>query len=162
MRTEMRPARTLLLRWMLPTGRGSGVEGSTGSEYRNIFVSGAQGYSYLKFPVSVSAVGTLKFVAANWLNGFQVMEFPKPTITAQPPVTSYATVGSNFTMSVTAVGEGVLTYQWRKDGVNLSNGSTGHGSSTYGGVTTSTLLLSAAQSDDSGNYDVVVTNREGR
>ncbi len=143
------------------SGSGVGVTGTSGSDYRNIFVSGGEGYSYLKFPVSVSTSGTLRFTTASYLNGFQVMEYPKPTITTQPPATPSATVNSNFTMSVAATGEGTLTYQWRKGGVNLSNGATGNGSATYAGVMTNTLAINTAQIGDSGNYDVVITNEGG-
>ncbi len=142
------------------SGSGVGVTGTSGSDYRNIFVSGGEGYSYLKFPVSVSTSGTLRFTTASYLNGFQVMEFPKPTITTQPPATPSASVGSNFSMSVSGTGEGTLTYQWRKAGVNLSDVATGNGSS-YSGVTTSTFVLNNAQIADSDNYDVVVTNQGG-
>ena len=54
-----------------------------------------------------------------------------------------------------ATGEGTLTYQWQKNGANLSNG--GH----YSGVTTATLTISTADTNDAANYRCVVTNAYG-
>jgi len=47
---------------------------------------------------------------------------------------------------VTAEGEPPLSYQWRKDGVDIV------------GATFDTLVIDATQAGDSGEYDVVVTN----
>ena len=73
-----------------------------------------------------------------------------PTITQQPSPQSVCP-GSTATFSVTATGEGTLTYQWQKNQVNLTNG--GH----YSGVTTATLTISNADSNDAANYRCVVT-----
>lgn len=77
-----------------------------------------------------------------------------PAITSQPqPVT--VTVGDTTTMSVTATGNPTLTYQWRKNGANLSNN--GHVS----GATSATLNFSNVDASDTASYDVVVTNGLG-
>ncbi|HND60968.1 MAG TPA: immunoglobulin domain-containing protein [Opitutaceae bacterium] len=71
-----------------------------------------------------------------------------PTITTQPVGgTIYA--GLSFSFYVGARGAQPLSYQWRKDGVNLSSG------------TASVLTLTSAQVSDSGSYTVVVTNSLG-
>lgn len=140
-------------------GGATGTTAATGTDYRNLTVTGAQGYSYLKLQASVGASGTLVFTTG-YLNGFQLSEYPRPTITAQPPAAPSAVVGSGFSLTVSATGEGTLTYQWRKGGVNLANGASGTGS-TYSGVTSSTLTLGNVQAADAGNYDVVVTNPGG-
>jgi lysophospholipase L1-like esterase len=59
-----------------------------------------------------------------------------PTITGNPSNSAIYT-GNNTTFSVTATGT-ALTYQWQKNGVNLSNAG------VYSGVTTSTLTLTSA------------------
>ena len=78
----------------------------------------------------------------------QILKYLKPEITAQPqPQTVYA--DSNVSYSVSAEGK-YLTYQWKKDGSNLS------------GETNSTLTITdinATQHD--GNYSVVVSNDFG-
>ncbi len=71
-----------------------------------------------------------------------------PAITTQP-VTQSVCAGSNVTFSVTATGSG-LTYQWRKNGVNIP-GATGS-SHTITGVTTG----------DAGSYDVIVSSPCGQ
>jgi hypothetical protein len=62
------------------------------------------------------------------------------------PSTQSADEGDNVTFTVLAGGTTPLTYQWRKDGVNI------------GGATSSSLTLTAIDSGDEADYDVVVTN----
>ncbi|MEW6305287.1 MAG: immunoglobulin domain-containing protein, partial [Verrucomicrobiota bacterium] len=77
-----------------------------------------------------------------------------PIITVHPvSVTTSNTMTTNFT--VTAVGPGTLTYQWRKNGQPLSDG--GH----YSGTTTSKLIISSAAGADEATYDVIVSNAFG-
>src|SRR5262249_93018 len=68
-----------------------------------------------------------------------------PSITVQPSSQTVCS-GSTTTFSLTATGTSV-TYQWRKNGVNIVNGATGHGS-TYSGATTATLQLSGTAVGD--------------
>ncbi len=71
-----------------------------------------------------------------------------PTINSQP-VSQSITSGSGASFSVTASGEGNLTYQWQKNGANIS------------GATSASYSIAAAGSADAGNYAVVVTNSWG-
>ncbi|MGE4615024.1 MAG: immunoglobulin domain-containing protein, partial [Planctomycetota bacterium] len=66
-----------------------------------------------------------------------------PVITAQPAGQT-VNAGTSATFRVTATGTG-LSYQWRKNGSNLS------------GATSSTYVLSSAQSGDAGTYSCVVS-----
>ena len=78
-----------------------------------------------------------------------------PVITTQP--TNQAVVlTSNVTFVVTATGTAPLNYQWQVNGTNLAN-VTGH----ISGATTNVLKISAAQTTNSGNYTVIVTNYGG-
>jgi len=71
-----------------------------------------------------------------------------PAITSQPQsLTLVAGTSGNF--SVTATGTPSPTYQWRKNGSNIS------------GATSSTLSLTNVQSTDAANYTVVVSNSAG-
>ena len=71
-------------------------------------------------------------------------------ISSQPQSrTNY--VGTAAMFSVTAIGTGPLTYQWRKNGSNLSN------STNVSGVTTPTLSLAAVSASDVAGYSVVAT-----
>src|SRR5262249_48342406 len=60
-------------------------------------------------------------------------------------------VGTTATFSVSAFGPDPLTYQWRKNGANLSNGG------NVSGVTSSALSLSSVVATNAATYDVVVT-----
>ncbi len=77
-----------------------------------------------------------------------------PTIT-QHPAAQNICPGGTATFTVAATGEGTLTYQWQKNQSNLSNG--GH----YSGVTTTTLTVSSADSNDAASYRCVVSNAGG-
>jgi len=72
------------------------------------------------------------------------------TITAHPSAQNVC-AGATATFSVSATGDGTLTYQWQKNSVNVNNG--GH----YSGCTTATLTVSSADGSDVANYRCVVT-----
>ena len=57
-------------------------------------------------------------------------------ITGQPSAQNVC-AGANPTFSVTATGDGTLTYQWQTNGVNISDGS------HYSGCTTATLAVAS-------------------
>jgi autotransporter-associated beta strand protein len=88
-----------------------------------------------------------------WMNGaVNVANLALPGIAVQPTAITVATNGAG-TISVVGSGDG-LTYQWRRNGVNLTDG--GHVS----GSTTANLTIYPATTDDvatPGNgYDVVI------
>jgi hypothetical protein len=70
---------------------------------------------------------------------------PAPTITSQPSSMT-ACAGSTASFSVSATAGSSISYQWKKDGVNI------------GGATSSTLTLNAVTSADAGSYSVDVTS----
>ena len=71
-----------------------------------------------------------------------------PVITTQP-VSVTRLVEESVTFTVAATSSSQLSYQWRKGAVNIS------------GATGTSLTLTNLATTDSGNYDVVVTNRIG-
>jgi GH25 family lysozyme M1 (1,4-beta-N-acetylmuramidase) len=77
-----------------------------------------------------------------------------PTITTQPTAASVCAAGT-ATFTIAASGSGTLSYQWQKDGTNLSNA--GH----YSGATTTALTVSSADSNDVASYRCVVTDSNG-
>lgn len=77
-----------------------------------------------------------------------------PNITSEPASRTNS-IGSVATFSVVAVGAEPLTYQWKKNGVNLSNGG------NISGATNATLTLTNVAEGDAANYSVVVTNAAG-
>jgi N-acetylneuraminic acid mutarotase len=86
-------------------------------------------------------------ITTNKLNE-QILKYLKPEITAQPQAqTVYA--DSNASFSVSAEGK-YLTYQWKKDGVDLA------------GETNATLIITDANATlHYGNYSVAVNNDFG-
>lgn len=71
-----------------------------------------------------------------------------PVITDDPDSVT-KNEGESVTFFVTATGNPTPTYQWRKDGVNIS------------GATSSTYEIASVSGSDAGDYDCVVTNSEG-
>ncbi len=71
-----------------------------------------------------------------------------PVITNQPQSTTVFE-GNVASFSVTATGTPPLSYQWRKNAVNIS------------GATSSTYVIPSATESDEGNYSVVVSNTAG-
>ena len=74
-----------------------------------------------------------------------------PAVGTQP-ATHTAHVGLPTTFTASATGTGTLSYQWRRNGSNLSD--TGN---IYG-ATTATLSIDPVAKVDAGTYDVVVTD----
>ncbi len=107
-------------------------------------------------PVQESGSGTTTVVNGTVANGSittdqlseQILKYLKPEITQQPTAgTIFA--DTNHTLSVSAEGK-YLTYQWKKNGANLS------------GETNSTLSITDANATQhDGNYTVVVSNDFG-
>jgi hypothetical protein len=69
------------------------------------------------------------------------------SITTQPAASS-ACASSSTNFTVVGAGQGTLTYQWKKNGVNITGNAT---------ATTSTLTLSGVSATDVADYTVVVT-----
>ncbi|MGA2506116.1 MAG: SUMF1/EgtB/PvdO family nonheme iron enzyme [Chitinispirillaceae bacterium] len=70
-----------------------------------------------------------------------------PIITLQPQ-SQRVTVGQGVTFTVTAMGNPIPTYQWRKNGTNIS------------GISAS-YPISSVKLTDAGTYSVVISNSEG-
>jgi len=69
------------------------------------------------------------------------------SITTQP-VAASACAGTSANFSVVGAGQGTLTYQWKKNGTNITGNAT---------ATTSSLTLSGVGAGDLADYTVVVT-----
>ena len=79
--------------------------------------------------------------------------FP-PNIVIQP-ANPAVPIGSNIVLMATGTGANPMSYQWRKDGADLTDGG------NISGATTSALSLANLQFGDVGTYSVVVTNIYG-
>ena len=81
---------------------------------------------------------------AGWVD--QVVYTPDPIQIVQQPISQTVTTGTNVTFNVEATGTVALTYQWLKDGTNLS------------GATGASLTLSNVTQSSAGVYAVRVSN----
>lgn len=70
----------------------------------------------------------------------------------QHPALQNVCPATDVQFAVSAEGQGALTYQWQKDGADLSNVT------DYSGVTTATLTVLQADAGDEGNYRCAVTD----
>lgn len=101
-------------------------------------------------PVTMADNGFFQIVATNAYGSTTSMTRQltvrpaAPTITSQP-VGVDASIGQAVRLTVSATGT-ALAYQWRKDGLDLSDG------------TTASLDIPAAKASDAGDYAVVVSN----
>ena len=71
---------------------------------------------------------------------------PVGPVIATQPVAQAKFIGQSASFTVAATGSATLTYQWTKNGINIS------------GATTTTYSIPSVALTDAGNYAVVVTN----
>jgi len=79
----------------------------------------------------------------------EILQPTAPAITSQPSDQT-VTLGESASFSVTASGFPDPTYQWRKGSVNIT------------GATSATFTIGTTTTNDTGSYDVVVTNPSGK
>src|SRR5579859_7897943 len=81
--------------------------------------------------------------------------------TLNPLASQTVVLGTNVTFLVTGSGgTAPLFLQWQKNGINLTDGPTGSGS-TISGSTNDPLIITNVQFSDAGNYWLIVTNPAG-
>jgi hypothetical protein len=123
---------------------GVSIAGATGSILRLVNVTASQAGSYSVLVTSSSGSVTSNSAALT-------VNSPL-TITANPTSRSAAigdALASAFTVTATAASGVTLTYQWRKDGVNIPD------------ATSSTLGLTSIKAADFGSYSVTVSSPSG-
>ncbi len=108
--------------------------------------------SQLVFAATAGSQYRIRIGGYNGLTGTGTMTITgptgAPTITLQPQSQS-ACVNDSVSFSVLASGSGTLTYQWRRNTVNI------------GGATSSTLTINPVLAGSAGSYDCVVTDACG-
>lgn len=122
---------------------GNPISGATSASYVIAGVQAADAGSYAC--VITNSAGAITSNAAQLTVSAAATA---PTI-AVHPVSASVAIGAAATFTVVASGSGSLTYQWRKDGVNIA------------GATASTYSVANAQTSSSGSYTCVVTNSAG-
>ncbi|MEN9635443.1 MAG: hypothetical protein RL077_3847, partial [Verrucomicrobiota bacterium] len=122
-------------------------------------INGATNASYTIASVGSADLASYNVVVANSVDGVPssaailslAATGTAPVITTQP-VGRLAAIETGVTFSVVASGSAGLTYQWKKDGGVLADGSRTTGS------TTATLSVANLGAADAGSYTVVVAN----
>jgi hypothetical protein len=144
-----------------------GVSGTPVLNYQwytnGVAVSGATASSFILNPVTIDLSGTAVSVIVS--NNFGTATSSNALLTAQPagapldvtitpPTSVTANAGSTATFNVSAIGA-TLTYIWKLNGVQLSDGGSISGSST------ATLTISPAYATYNGTYTVIASNSFG-
>ncbi len=120
-------------------------------------ISGATSATLTINPVGATDGATYDVVVTNVAgsvtsNGAVLTVNNPISITTQPPTSISVCENTNTGMSVVASGSGTISYQWKRNGVNLTNGG------NIVGANTANLSLSPALAGSGGNYTCDVTN----
>jgi len=108
------------------------------------------GFEWSGPPARTNSVAELGYVVLS----SNTVPVTGPQILAITPARADAVMGSNVTFTAAATGSG-LTYQWKKDGVNLTNAP------GISGATNNVLALINVQCTQAGKYTLVVTDSGG-
>ncbi len=112
-------------------------------------IPGANSATYTINGITAASAGTYDVVVSGTCspsatsNAVSLTVNATPIITTQPQAQTVC-AGANASFTVAATGSG-LTYQWRRNGTNIS------------GATVSTYTVTGATAASAGNYDVVIT-----
>ncbi len=124
------------------TKNGSNIGGATAATYTTPPTSSSDSGS--QFTVTVTdSIGTVTSDAA----ALTVTTSPVPPSITSQPANRTVTAGQTATFSVIASGTSPFSYQWRKNGVNIS-----------GATTASYTTPATALSDSGAQFAVIVTN----
>ncbi|HWH69576.1 MAG TPA: immunoglobulin domain-containing protein, partial [Candidatus Sulfotelmatobacter sp.] len=125
------------------TKNGTAITGATSASLALASVTTADAGSYA-VKVSNSAGSVTSTAATLTVNAAVVA----PAIAMQP-ASQTVTAGANVSFSVMATGTAPLSYQWTKNGANIT------------GATSATLALASVTTADAGSYAVKVSNSAG-
>ncbi|MEY2408983.1 MAG: hypothetical protein QOF48_1653, partial [Verrucomicrobiota bacterium] len=139
----------MVYQWRLEGTNIANGGGYAGVTTTNLAITGAQGthsglYTLLASNSAGFAIST----------GALLTVVTSPNITNQP-ASQNVVAGTTVNLSVGALGMGTLSYQWRLNGNNLTNGG------NISGATTAALRLTSLGATQAGAYSVVITNVAG-
>ena len=137
---------TLLYQWEKNGANVTGGTGGTTASYTTpATVYGDNGAAFTC--VVTNAGGSVTSNAAT------LTVTPLPPVVTVHPTDLTVTEGDRATFTVTATGSGTLTYQWKKDGVDVTGGT--------GGTTPSYTTPPTVIADSDATFTCVVTNEGG-
>jgi len=143
---------------IVPQNLAGVVAASAGEQFSLVLkqdgLLAAWGLNYAGQTTIPEGLGNVVAIAAdnNW--SMAVARATPPVIVTQPTATGVVS-GDSVNFSVAAIGSVPLAFQWRRDGVNLTNGS------GVTGATSSSLWIHQVNVSDAGAYDVLVSNAAG-
>lgn len=110
--------------------------------------------------ITAANAGTYSVIVSNGSgsvisSGALLTVAPSLPIITQQPVGGTALPGSTATLTVAAVGNAPLSYQWRENTVNLTDGGNLSGSAM------SSLIISNVSAANAGTYSVIISNSLG-
>jgi len=123
---------------------GPNISGATTS---SLTISNAQGSDAATYDIVLSN-------GAGPVDSADAVLRVSPTITSQPANSTNLPL-TTATFTVVAAGQTPFSYQWRRNGINLTDGG-----NIFGAVS-STLTVDSVTPADAGSYSVVVTNIAG-
>jgi hypothetical protein len=109
--------------------------------------------------INGSSIGTGGTSRIDNFTVFGTIPGPAQIINQPPNTTNF--FGDTVNISVFAGGNAPLSFQWFTNSTPLTplaDGPSGYGSGTYAGTTNSTLTITFANTNQTGNYRVVVSN----
>jgi hypothetical protein len=119
-------------------------------------ITGATNTLLMISPVSAGDAGSYQVVVTNnygaVTSAVATLTVLGAPIVLMQPSNLVSMPCSSTNLSVTALGAPPLFYQWRKDGVPLTDGS------DFSGSASATLTITSAQTPDTGQYSVIVSN----
>ena len=122
----------------------------------NARISGANGTNLTVTGLVTTDSGSYDVVVTNAYSAVTSQEATLgvyyPVGISVPPQDTVAIVGSNAVLSVTAGGGGPFSYQWQRSGTNLADGG------RISGAASNLLTIAASTTNDTGDYDVLVSN----
>jgi Immunoglobulin domain/Immunoglobulin I-set domain len=124
---------------------GANITGATATSYTTPATASSDSGSTFDVTVSNTAGTITSTAAALIVNAAAVA----PTITTQPAAQT-VTVGQTATFTVVAAGTAPLSYQWQRNGANIT-----------GATATSYTTPATASSDSGSTFDVTVSNTAG-
>jgi sugar lactone lactonase YvrE len=137
------------------TAAASGIPTPTYQWQKNgVNISGATSATLTLTPLVIGDAGTYKVIATNVAgvatssNSVLTVNYP-PSYTTQPAATQTINAGGSVTFTAAASGVPTPTYQWQKNGVNIT------------GATNATLTINSLVPGDAGTYTVITTNSLG-
>ena len=122
---------------------GVNISGATATDFTIASVASTDAGNF-----TVTATNSAGAVTSNTASLTVSTAPAAPAFTTQP-ASQVGTAGNSITFTAAASGTPTPTYQWQKDGVNIS------------GATSSSLTIASLISTDAGNYAVIATNSLG-